>query len=216
MSGYATRLVPLCIGGHRYTIRALSDNQQYADPHGLAKRAGISSALWSLFGQVWPAGRVLAQAMSAFEIGGKRILEIGCGLGLSSLVLQRRGANILASDHHPLAETFLQHNAALNGMTPVPYHDLPWATDDDALGRFDLIIGSDVLYERDHAAQLTALVHRHAHPRAEVVITDPGRGNSGPFTTALIKLGFQVEEQRTPFDDGDEAPYRGRLLSYRR
>lgn len=216
MPGYATRLVPLCIGGHRYTIRALSDNQQYADPHGLAKRAGISSALWSLFGQVWPAGRVLAQAMSVFDVAGKRILEIGCGLGLSSLVLQRRGANILASDHHPLAETFLQHNAALNGLALVPYQDLPWTIAAPTLGLFDLIIGSDVLYERDHAAQLTAFVQRHGHARTEVVITDPGRGNSGPFTTALHKLGFQVEEQRSPFDDGDLAPYRGRLLSYRR
>jgi len=105
MPGYTTRRLTVRLGGHDYRIRALSDRQQFADPTGAAERAGISSALWCLFGQVWPAGRVLAEAMCSFDIAGKRILELGCGLGLSSLVLQRRHADVTASDHHPLAVT---------------------------------------------------------------------------------------------------------------
>jgi predicted nicotinamide N-methyase len=216
MPGYTTRLLTLRFGGHDYRIRALSDLQQFADPQGRAERAGISSAQWSLFGQVWPAGRVLAQAMSDFDVGGKRILELGCGLGLSSLVLQRRQADITASDHHPLAEEFLTYNAALNGLGPPAYLDLAWTLPQPALGRFDLIIGSDLLYERGHAEQLSILVANHAQPGAEVLITDPGRGNSGAFTTALKRQGFEVDEVRSAFDDGDTAPFRGRLLSYRR
>jgi predicted nicotinamide N-methyase len=216
MPGYTTRLLTLRFGGHDYRIRALSDLQQFADPQGRAERAGISSAQWSLFGQVWPAGRVLAQAMSGFDIAGKRILELGCGLGLASLVLQRRQADITASDHHPLAEEFLTYNAALNGMSTPAYLDLAWTLPQPNLGRFDLIIGSDLLYERGHAEQLATLVANHAHPAAEVLITDPGRGNSGAFTTALARQGFAVDEVRSAFDDGDLAPFRGRLLSYRR
>lgn len=216
MPGYTTRLLTLRFGGHDYRIRALSDLQQFADPHGLADRAGISSAQWSLFGQVWPASRVLAQAMSDFEVAGKRILELGCGLGLSSLVLQRRQADITASDHHPLAEEFLIYNAALNGLPMPAYLDLGWTLPQPNLGRFDLIIGSDLLYERGHAEQLSTLIANHAHPSAEVLITDPGRGNSGAFTTALLRQGFSVDEVRSAFDDGDVAPFRGRLLSYRR
>ncbi|WP_146909720.1 class I SAM-dependent methyltransferase [Arenimonas daejeonensis] len=216
MPGYTTRLLTLRFGGQDYRIRALSDLQQFADPHGLAERAGISSAQWSLFGQVWPSGRVLAQAMSGFDVAGKRILELGCGLGLSSLVLQRRQADITASDHHPLAEEFLTYNAALNGLPMPHYLDLAWTLPQPALGHFDLIIGSDVLYERGHAAQLASLLAHHASPQAEVLITDPGRGNSGAFTTAMHEQGYVVDEVRSAFDDGDIAPYRGRLLSYRR
>ena len=101
---YRTRIIDVSLSGDDYRIRALADRQQYADPDGLAERAGISSAQWCLFGQLWPAGRILAAAMVEFDIAGKRILEIGCGLGLSSLVLQRRRADITASDHHPLVE----------------------------------------------------------------------------------------------------------------
>lgn len=216
MPGYSTRTVNLRIGGHDYRLRALSDRQQFADPHHAAERAGISSAQWALFGQPWPSGRVLAEAMSGFDIAGKRILELGCGLGLSSLVLQRRLADITASDHHPLAESFLEYNAALNELPSVAYHDLPWAVPDTGLGRFDLIIASDVLYERDHAALLAALVLRHAHERSEVVITDPGRGNSAAFTRAMRTQGYSLDEIRSRFDEDDREPFRGRLLCYRR
>src|SRR3546814_5888315 len=95
-------------------------------------------------------------------VAGKRILELGCGLGLASLVLRRRGADVVASDYHPLAETFLAYNAALNELPAVPYRTLRWDTPNDSLGRFDLIIGSDILYERDHAERLSALLPRHA------------------------------------------------------
>ena len=154
--------------------------------------------------------------MSEFDIAGKRILELGCGLGLSSLVLTRRGADVTATDHHPLAEVFLSHNAGLNGIGIPHYHDLQWAVPDTDLGRFELIIASDVLYERDHAALLTALCERHAQPKSEIVITDPGRGNSGSFTRALALQGFSMEETRSRFDANDRPPFRGRLLHYRR
>lgn len=216
MSGYHTRLLTLHLGGLDYRIRALSDLQQYADPHGEAAQAGISSAQWSLFGQVWPSGRVLAEAMSDFAVAGKRILEIGCGLGLASLVLQRRGAEVVASDHHPLAESFLNHNAELNGLQPMDYRDLAWAQLHPTLGRFDLIIGSDILYERDHATLLSNLLHRHATPHAEVLITDPGRGNSTMFSRHMAAQGYALNEHRSRFNQADTPPFRGRLLSYTR
>lgn len=215
-AGYRTRIIDLKLGGHDYRIRALADRQQYADPDGLAERAGISSAQWCLFGQLWPAGRVLAGAMAVLDIAGKRILEVGCGLGLASLVLQRRRADITASDHHPLAEPFLRDNAARNGLPVVAYRDLPWPIDDVPLGRFDLIIGSDVLYERQHVAQLAALLHRHARAGAEIMITDPGRGFGNLLSHALHDQDYSVDATRCAFDDDECAPFRGRLLRYRR
>lgn len=216
MPGYTTRQLTVLLGGHDYQIRALSDRQQFADPHGAAERIGISPALWGLFGQVWPSGRLLAETMSTHDVAGKRVLELGCGLGLSSLVLQRRKADITASDHHPLAEMFLRRNATQNHLPFVLYHDLPWAIPDARLGRFDLIIGSDILYERGHAELLAAIMLRHASEHTEILITDPGRGNSGRFTKAMAEQGFGMAEQRSRFDVTDIPPFRGRLLNYRR
>lgn len=216
MPGYTTRILTIPVAGHDFRIRALSDLQQFADPTGRAQRAGIHSSLWSLFGQIWPAGRVLAETMSRVDIAGKRILELGCGLGLSSLVLAHRGADVVASDHHPLAESFLAYNAGLNDLPAIHYRDLPWELPDTTLGRFDLIIGSDVLYERGHGVQIAAMMERHARPDAELLLTDPGRGNVGGFSRAMALQGYAVSEEYGLFEDEGNAPGRGRLLRFTR
>jgi len=216
MPGYTTRILTVAVNGHEFRIRALSDLQQFADPTGRAERAGIHSSLWSLFGQVWPAGRVLAETMSHYDVAGKRILELGCGLGLSSLVLAHRGANVVASDHHPLAESFLAYNAGLNDLPAVHYRDLPWEMPDTSLGRFDLIIGSDVLYERGHGVQIAAVMERHAKPTAELLLTDPGRGNLGGFSRAMALQGYEASEEGGFGEDESSSPRRGRLLRYAR
>ncbi|MGV8932239.1 MAG: class I SAM-dependent methyltransferase [Luteimonas sp.] len=216
MPGYDTHIRTFRLGDHDYRIRSLTDLQQFADPDHNAQRLGISSAQWSLFGHVWPSGRLLAEAMATHDIAGKRILELGCGLGLASLVLRYRGADVVASDYHPLAETFLAYNAALNELPAVPYRTLRWNAPNTSLGRFDLIIGSDVLYERDHAECLSALLPLHAFPASEILITDPGRGNSMPFTRAVVAQGYTVTERRCRMNANDVPPFRGRLLSYGR
>lgn len=216
MPGYTTSISNVPLGDRDLRIRALSDAAQYADVQGDADRAGISSSQWGHFGQIWPSGVVLAQAMCGFEIAGKRILEIGCGLGLASLVLARRDADITASDHHPLAAQFLAYNAGLNGLSMPVYRDLPWDASADELGTFDLIIGSDILYERGHSTTLAALLGRLARTRSEIVISDPGRGNGGRMTRALVGQGYLVSEQRGAFHSADAAPVRGRLLCFRR
>jgi hypothetical protein len=48
-------------------------------------------------------------------------------------------------------------------------------------GRFELIIGSDLLYERDDDGTLSRTIARHAAPGAEVWIVDPDRGNRAAF-----------------------------------
>lgn len=216
MPGYRTRELQLQVGGHAYRIHALLDLQQYADPDHVAEALGISSAQWSLFGHVWPAGKVLAEAMSTHRITGRRILELGCGLGLSSLVLSRRGADITASDYHPLAGDFLARNSMVNHLPAIRFHALDWSRPDPALGRFDLIIGSDILYERGHAELLAGVIERHAERDCEIVITDPGRGHANRLSRALQAAGYGVTETRLRFNETDVEPYRGRLIRWRR
>lgn len=203
-------------GGASLEIRSLLDRNQYADPLGEALSAGISPACWPLFGQVWPSSQKLADLMQTWLLGDKRILEIGCGLALASMVIHRRHGNVTASDCHPLTEGFLNANLLLNHLPLLKYHTGNWERANPGLGVFDLIIGSDVLYERNQPEQLAAFIQLHAAPHAEVLIVDPNRGNRNTFHRRMEHLGFWFDETRidVPLDDG--TPYRGRLLHYRR
>jgi len=216
MPGFKTRNVKVTIGGDSYLLRVLSDKQQLSDLEGHGKRLHISSAQWGLFGQLWPSGQLLAQAMCRFDSEGKRILQFSCGIGLASIVLMRRGVEVIACDEHPLAEPFLAHNAALNGLPPVRFHQLRHGQELSALGTFDLFIASDVLQDRSQAEVMANVVLRHAKPSAEVVITDPGLSSSEEFSRMLGKQRFALKSTRCRMHDADPEPYRGQLLHYSR
>jgi predicted nicotinamide N-methyase len=216
MPGYSVETSTHRIGPEDYHVRALRNLQQFSDPDGHAEQAGISSAAWPIFGVVWPAGIALAQEMSRFAFAGMKILEVGCGIGLCSLVLQRRGADITASDYHPLAEEFLRFNAALNGLPPVKFHQAPWAGPNPDLGRFDLIVGSDLLYERGHPALLSAFLACHTESAAQVILADPGRARCGQFSSKMNAEGYSRTEQRLNFAGAETASRRGRIMNFTR
>lgn len=217
MPGYQVKTETVTLNGAAdLHIRSLLDRQQYADPLGLAAAAGISEASWPLFGLVWPSARMLAAVMEDFALEGKRILEVGCGLGLASLVCLRREMDITASDCHPLAGEFLRHNAALNGLAVPLYRTGHWETPNPELGLFDLIIGSDLLYERDQPARLSAFIERHAERAVEVLIVDPNRGNRPGFNRCMAALGYACRETVLDGSQASGEAYKGKLLRYTR
>jgi predicted nicotinamide N-methyase len=84
-------------------------------------------------------------------------------------------------------------------------------------GRFDLIVGSDLLYEQDVSGALAGFIGRHAMPAAEVWIVDPDRGNRSAFNRLMSAQGFDLNEERLDQPATHEtAAYKGRLLTYRR
>lgn len=233
MPGYQTKLESIAIAGvNNLIVRSLLDRQQFHDPDGVAERRGIGSASWPLFGMLWPSSIELAAHMARRRVcPDERILEIGCGLGLASLVSQRRGARITASDCHPLAESFLDENARLNQLPLLTYRYGQWGshaqtgeaeTHDSVLsGCYDLIVGSDLLYERNIPEELAEFIDRHAAPDAEVWIVDPNRGHRTAFNRHMAFYGFILAEDlrlNTPGsqDESRAEAYKGRMLTYRR
>jgi predicted nicotinamide N-methyase len=221
LPGYLTKQEDIAVAGvANLHIRSLLDRNQFFDPVGEAEDLGISSAAWPLFGLLWPSGTRLAEHIALRPVNAnEHILEIGCGLALASIVAHRRGADITASDCHPLAAGFLQRNLRLNGLLPMPYVHGQWggaATINLAQPKhYELIIGSDVLYERDSKGELASHIAAHAAPVAEVWIIDPDRSNRSAFSQRMGALGFSLREERLDAVATEHAlAYKGRLLSY--
>jgi predicted nicotinamide N-methyase len=229
MSGYLVKHEQVAIAGAAdLRIRSLLDRQQFSDPLDAALLQGISSAAWPLFGMLWPSGLQLAERMALRPVrAGERILEIGCGLALASLVSHRRGADVTASDCHPLAAGFIAENLRLNGLPPMPYRHGNWSDGQHSegptalqheqivQGPYDLIVGSDLLYERDDSAALARFVVRLAAPGAQIWLVDPNRGNRAAFTRQMAALGYELHEERLASEaTAVREAYKGRLLVY--
>jgi len=198
---------------HLCTLR---DKQEFYDPEGIAEKLGIGSAIWSLFGVIWPSSLVLAHFINDYETDSKRILEVGCGMALSSLLLNKQGADITATDYHPEVDKFLQRNTLLNKDKTIAFERADWATKNDTLGLYDLIIGSDLLYEDNHIELLANFLEAHAKPTCEVIIVDPGRGRKNKLSSKMVEFGFTSSQEKPIHTDYLDQEFKGYILKFER
>ena len=143
--------------------------------------------------ELWPSGIALAETIAPLPLAGSRVLELGCGLGLPSLVAAARGAVVVATDWAADAISLLARNAARNAVE-LNAVVADWR-DSSALppGRFDLILAADVLYEDRNAAPLLAMLSDRLAPGGRALVADPGRRHAATFVEAAEAV-FAVEE----------------------
>src|SRR5215218_2351594 len=74
--------------------------------------------LMPYWAELWPSGVALARAVASMALGGRRVLELGCGgLALPSIVAAQAGARVVATDWAPDALELARSNAERNGAT---------------------------------------------------------------------------------------------------
>jgi len=165
---------------------------------------------------IWPSSLVLAHFIVNYETDGKRILEIGCGMALSSLLLNKQNADITATDYHPEVQRFLQRNTLLNGDDAISFELVDWLSTGDNLGLYDLIIGSDLLYEDEHTELLANFIKKHSNLKCEVIIVDPGRGRKNKLSTKMIEFGFSSSQYKPSHTGYLEEGFKGHILKFER
>ena len=125
--------------------------------------------------ELWPAATALAEALP--DVRGLRVVELGCGLGVTSLVAAAKGAHVTATDWALDAVELVRGNAVGNGLT-VRAEVRDWREPWDE--RFDLALAADVLYERRNVEPLLSRL-RELAPEALVGLA--GR----PYETEFLR-----------------------------
>ena len=129
---------------------------------------------------VWPSAVALAEVVLAERsLAGRRVLDLGCGLGLVGLAALERGARVVFLDWEPAAIAASLASARDNGHE-AEGHAADWRAP-PLLEPFDLVLGADVLYEERNGPGVARFLARHLVPGGEAWITDPGRRHAGNF-----------------------------------
>ncbi|MDO9408014.1 methyltransferase [Patulibacter sp.] len=169
-------------------LEALVDADAFADGEFLPYWAAL-----------WPSAPALAELLADRLRPGDRVLELGCGLALPSLVAARLGAEVTASDWAPAALELLADNAERNDVRVEPLR-LDWFAGADGVGagdRWPLVLAADVLYESRNGPALLATLDRVVAPGGEAWIADPGRPPGRRFWP-LAEATWTVEVLGTP------------------
>lgn len=178
------------IGGRDWRIAAVEDQSALTKQSEAFEHFPFGLLLWD-------SAPVLAGALceQPGTVAGKTLLELGAGVGVAGLVAAALGGRVRQTDHGREALALCRRNAALNGIAGIDWALADWTRWDDA-DRYDVIIGSDILYEGDLYPALAAIFARNLAPGGRVFLTDPGRTNTPKFLALLDAQGWQLAKRR--------------------
>jgi predicted nicotinamide N-methyase len=170
-------LVPRSIDVPSGDLRLLMPRDSAELPDAGAVEWAPIAPYWSV---LWRSGVALARELDGVPLRGRRIVELGCGLGVPSIVAARAGADVLAADSSTQALSLVARNAGENDVR-LETAAVDWEEPAELVKRapFDLVLAADVLYERASVAPLLSLLPRLA---PEAWLADPGR----PAADALL------------------------------
>jgi predicted nicotinamide N-methyase len=152
--------------------------------------------------ELWPSGVALARHVTGMgvELAGARVLELGCGLGLPSIAAARAGAAVVATDWSVDALALLRDNAARNTVE-LELVEARWSDHRlfAGLGRFDLVLAADVLYEQRNVEEILALLPVVLAPGVRLLLCDPGRLHARAFLAGAAERGYVARiSEETP------------------
>jgi predicted nicotinamide N-methyase len=160
--------------------------------------------LWS---KIWEASIVLANHMAAMPVDPrKQLLEIGCGIGLVGTVAARYGHRITMTEYNRDSLNFARANARVNHTAESSEPgivELDW-TKPSLEGRFDIILGSEVVYKEEYFEPLLDIFRRYLKPEGEIILAEGLRKTSMEFFKRMSGICDVKARKRVLRSKGEE------------
>lgn len=127
---------------------------------------------------------------------GRRVVELGCGLGLAGITAGLLGARITFTDYVSTALEHAERNCRLNGLDPraADFVTLDWEQPEE-IGRFDMVLGSEILYDYFTHSALIDVLRRIVEPSGTILLADRKRLVVSRFLGRLTAKGFPCVEE---------------------
>jgi ETFB lysine methyltransferase len=152
---------------------------------------------------VWPSSIILGNHVRSLDGTGRTLLELGCGLGIVSIMAMRAGFDVLGTDYYPDALRFTRANALCNTGRQPRVRMIDWRALPSDLGTYDMVLSSDVLYEVRYADLIAGAIRAGLARDGRAIVADPGRVAVADFLAACTTHGLECMDRSTrPFVEG--------------
>lgn len=186
----------LTLGGRPIDFTRVKDPEAVLDEvcrqeelarRGVAPKRPLRMPYWAA---VWESALALGEHLAKRPLQEVNALDLGCGMGLAGAAMAAFGARVTLGDIDTACLLFAQLNVW-------PWRErcrvrrVDWQADD--LGeRFELIVGSDVLYERGQWDFVETFLRRHLTKGGTVIIGEPGRPQAERFREWIVDHGWHA------------------------
>ena len=195
---YQTQITDLTVAGRKYRILLPRDLEQFINSDDILDN-------FPLWAKMWKASWILADFLTRKQVDPEqRLLEIGGGLGLVSIVGCTCGHRMTMTEYNPHALQFAQANAHLNDCAQLPIVRLDW-NHPSLEGSFDTILASEVIYRPQDFASLLNLFQSYLAPCGEIILASEMRKTSrefyqyfeSEFDISVLKKMLRSEDEET-------------------
>jgi predicted nicotinamide N-methyase len=149
--------------------------------------------------ELWHSALALSQYLirSGITLKGKKILEIGAGLGLPSIVAGHLGAEVTVTDYLPEAVAFAEKNWKKNNTLNATFQVVDWRTPDESFAA-DIVLAADIAYEKRMFEFIPNAFKVLCKKNGFILLTEPNRGLAEVFLKELPQQGFLIEKEIIP------------------
>lgn len=156
------------------------------------KQGSISFPYWS---QVWPSSIALSTFIinNSYFVKNKKVLEMGSGLGLPSLVAAQYGASVICTDMQEEAMEAVKASAVHHGLHNLETRVLDWSSCTGDLDA-DTILLSDVNYEPAALEELSRLLRRVLKKGMTILLSTPQRLVARNFVNSFLPFCISQQE----------------------
>jgi len=195
---FTTAMEEVSVGDSKFVLR----RPENAD-HLISEADYVMDERLPYWADLWPSSRVLAAALLDEKGSGRRLLELGCGLGLATIAAMQAGFEVTATDYYEDAIHVTRANAWRNLGREPDVRLVNWREWPDDFGTFDVVIAADVVYEKEYAILVATCLARALNESGEAIIADPGRLALPDFRSQLEQEGLEVVSwSTTPYVSG--------------
>jgi predicted nicotinamide N-methyase len=195
---YSLQRDDLTIAGQQFSLFSVKNTDELLDQLA-AKDPGdpeLVDERLPYWAEIWPSALALSQFLleNPQEPGTGEALEIGCGLGLVSMAAAVAGIRVLLTDYQPDALRMSEMNWLMNMGTSPDMALMDWRKPDLNM-RFNLILASDVTYEKRFFWPLVDLFQQLLRPQGRVILSEPNRTIARDFFDLLDRDNFKYERK---------------------
>lgn len=194
---YQTQQENLNIAGFGVTLLSITNTDElYANLVSKGEsHADVKDERIPYWADLWPSAIALGEhlILSKMISENTTVHEMGCGLGLPGIVAGKLGGEVIFSDYLREALDFAMRNWKLNCSNAASFNEMDWRNPDPHL-KADLLLASDVAYERRSFEFLPHAFRTLTNPGGKIIVSEPNRLYAQEFFEALSSQGFAVEK----------------------